>query len=93
MRSIFVGGTPIVRIRCRDDRGRLAAPSGMTVTVTCPAGSVTNTFSLSDTTCEGLGVYRCPAFTCPDPGTWRVGVVTTGVADVGYSTFDVLPVP
>lgn len=90
----FIGGTPIIRVRCKTEAGVLTDPTGLTVTVTDPTGATLQSFAIGALTRESTGVYRTPAFTLATAGWHRVGVVATGaVADVNYERFLVVDPP
>jgi len=90
----YVGGTPIVRVRCKTEAGVLTDPTGLTITVVDPSGATVQTFAIGALTHESTGIYKTPAFTVATAGWYRVGVVATGaIADVNYERFQVSDPP
>jgi hypothetical protein len=92
--NYYVGGTPIIRVRCKTEAGVLTDPTGLTVTITDPNGATLQSYVIGQLTHESTGVYKLPAFTVSTAGWHRVTATATGaVADVSYERFLVLAEP
>lgn len=88
MPTFFPGGTPVLRVTCKTEAGALANPTTLAVVVYQPDGTPLQTYAIGDLTAESTGVYRCPSFTVPTAGWYRVKVTATGaVADVNWERF------
>lgn len=86
--TLYVGGTPTVRVPCKTEAGVLANATALDVTVYRPDGTVLVTYAIGALTLESTGLYKLPVFTVDVAGWHNVKSVATGApAGVGWSRF------